>query len=410
MRGGDVDSHLHSTAPSHPDLFDLISRIDSSWDISVKVVAILVVAYAVCRRLGLTEGLDGAVAGGVQALSVRLSARSKIQARWPQVQAKINALLGDKVVLHGLRVSNMPRPIPVDAAEAVLPDLYDKAVLTTAKSIRAAKHFPPMGENLSHGLVLRETGDAEPFDAESDSIKIKRTDYATIEALRQHGRPGTVVTAGAVLYCKETDEILLQLRAAKSATHPDCLHTFGGNYEPFTWVNERDDAFEEPLRHTAIREVGEETGIADIEAKRAAVLIAEQLPLPTCSTGFVQYYYMGVYVSRKQLARIKSNDQEGRVYRFTLEAFRKLIKRGVRVGRDGREHPTAFVPSGLAHVLVWLGLGAPDQTLRCPIEARALATYRDVMHDIEAFLRTNEERLYPRAEGAGSGASHPASR
>jgi len=359
----------------------------------VGIVALFYSLYRGLRWLGLTETLDGFVRGHLLELSARLSARNRIAARWKKVQADLEPLFRERVRLHGLSFRKMPSPFHTDDVQDALPDLYDPEVIALANRIRAEKHFPPRGENLSHGLLIRENGQEDGIDVDVEDVHVKRTDYATIEALRALGRPGVILSAGGVVYCRDTGEILLQRRAMRSATHADCFHTFGGNYEPYTAVNRRDDMADEPLRLTAIREMEEEANLRGLDPGRAPILYAEQLPAAGVSTGFVQYYYLGIHITREASIKVHGNLQEGDVVRFTFPQFAATIKSAVYIGRDGRKHKAVFVPAGLAHILIWLGLGAPDQNLRCPVEKQALATYAAIMSDIHSFMQHNAQAL-----------------
>lgn len=349
------------------------------------VIGVLIVpAYKGLRLLGLTRQVDQLFFNIRQYFENRFDERTQIQARWPGVHAFVNEIWGPVgVKAYGLRFDAMPMPVYADAKDE-LPHILQKGVLTKAADIRARNYFPPKGENLSHGLVV----DDQYQHMDARDFKVVRTDYATICALRELQQDAMIVSAGALLFDSQTRTIFLQKRSQKSHTHPSQLHTFGGNYEPTTGVALRDHREVEPLRFTAIREVDEETRLGAIDPGKAVILVADQLAGFEVSTGFVQFYYLGVDLTKKQIANLRGSAEEGQVIRMSLEDLKSVFKTGHYKDTAHGRQPAHFVPAGAMHILVWLGLGAPDQNLRCPMREEALQAYAEISRDIRSYMAT----------------------
>jgi hypothetical protein len=81
-------------------------------------------------------------------------------------------------------------------------------------------------------------------------------------------------------------------------------------------------------------------------------IIVRRYSEPICvsrevDTGFIQYTYLGVRITKDQLERCEQNP-EGHISRVPFDELSMKLKRD-------RE----WVPSGRALVLMWLSLGAP---------------------------------------------------
>ena len=69
------------------------------------------------------------------------------------------------------------------------------------------------------------------------------------------------------------------------------------------------------------------------------------------STGFIQLVFLGIPVDVEDIDRLKGN-WEGKIERVPFKNLASVLK-----------DPT-WVPSGKAHVLAWIGLGAPNAKKR----------------------------------------------
>lgn len=204
--------------------------------------------------------------------------------------------------------------------------------------------------------------------SETSPIHAKTCDFAVLQALRRQAthnpdarRLRRPLSANAILVCAARREILVHRRDAKSVGFPKRLHTFGGGFkpeerkEPFSIPGDRDS-----LEFCMVREVFEESGI-----------LVKPYGEPVCKseerdTGWIQYVYLGVRVE-KERAKLEPNT-EGQ---------------WVAIGYDelpNKLHSGEWVPSGRAHVLLWLALGAPGAGLMARFNGmRPAAAYRWVL-------------------------------
>ncbi len=167
-------------------------------------------------------------------------------------------------------------------------------------------------------------------------LQLETLDFASICALREQNHLPAVLSASAILVCSETEELILHQRSKEVATHPDHLHIFGGAFNP-----DADLVSGLPkLGATILRELWEET--------------SQQLHLPDASprlltkektSGFLQFCVLGVPVKASQLQHFQGN-WEGDIRRVAFADLPEVLS-----------EPN-WVPSGKAHVLSWLALGA----------------------------------------------------
>jgi len=169
-------------------------------------------------------------------------------------------------------------------------------------------------------------------------LAVRTLDFAGVRALRLEGRRPLVLSAGALLVCSATQEVLLHRRGLNMDKYSSCLHTTGGGYMPPS-SHGRDDGTS--LRATAEREVHEETRLALPPGASPPRLLAQEL-----ATGFIQLLYLGFDLPRAAVERAQPN-WEGHIERVPFSALHAVLLR------------SDWVPSGKAHVLAWLALGAP---------------------------------------------------
>lgn len=171
------------------------------------------------------------------------------------------------------------------------------------------------------------------------SFSFTSTDYAAVCALDKLGRRPTILSASALLYCHDTNELVLHRRSDVSRDYPRCIHTFGGAYVPPGAHGQDYDHLS--LVRTVRRETMEESGIGFEISNVPTLLVGRELRV-----GFVHLALLGVSVSRSTLATAVSN-REGAISLIrTDDLLRRL--------RD-----SDWAPPGKAQVLCWLALGAP---------------------------------------------------
>ncbi len=184
----------------------------------------------------------------------------------------------------------------------------------------------------------------------TDPIEIayKSTDYYTIKALRKNGTLPHIISGCVLVVCAEGRALVLHKRSANSATYPNAMHIFGGAFVGKWRDNHRAYEGDEDIIRTMQREFYEEAGL-DLPKERiekCKMSIAEEL-----TTGFFQVTAIGLNIAKKELEKIRStpnsHHQEGKTVIIGFDDIEQTITSG------------AFVPSGAAQILLWLGLGAP---------------------------------------------------
>lgn len=288
---------------------------------------------------------------------------------FPRVQEAINERFEGRASIWGLRLDGMPEVNRVaDHSDAGAlrrigwPD--PGAVVAAAKYVQAE-------DDATHGLAANELW----RDRGESSIDFISTRYKVVNAARAMGLTPPVISAGGIVFCRSDAAIVLQTRTDHVDTYKGCLYILGGNYEPAGRQHRYDDAGRPALRRTAIREIGEEAGIALTDIGSPPVLVGEEI-----DTGFIQYVYAGIEISNLLGASIDGSD-EGKVRLFTLEEIERIVVDGTYQGVARK-----FVPSGLMMIMAWLGLGAPNQHGERPIRSEALRRYEAMLpHARNAF-------------------------
>ncbi|MDO9365793.1 MAG: hypothetical protein Q7T58_05580 [Methylotenera sp.] len=204
----------------------------------------------------------------------------------------------------------------------------------------ANKHLSKIELNEVHGLVSGWDG------IETTELNVQTTDFAHVQAMRERGERPKILSAGAVLVCPEKRCILVHKRSESSATYPDRLHILGGGYKPPVMYSRIDNPGDRSsLEFTMIREVFEESGLI-LRRYHEPIAVAQEL-----DTGFIQYVYLGVRVTALQYEQLEANS-EGRLLPVGFDELVTKLK-----------DSDIWVPTGRAHILIWLGLGAPGAGL-----------------------------------------------
>lgn len=185
-------------------------------------------------------------------------------------------------------------------------------------------------------LVTEPQWDADPIQFVAQHI-----DYAGVCALRRQGAKPQVLSANALIVCRESRQLLLHERGPTVRTFPSCIHTLGGAYVP---PGPRSvDPDRRGLRSTLEREVHEEAQLALSGSEFPPMMVAKEL-----DTGFVQLAFLGFAAKASALSRLEGN-WEGNPLLISFDAIPGLLL-----------HAPNWVPTGKAHVLAWLALGAPN--------------------------------------------------
>lgn len=220
-----------------------------------------------------------------------------------------------------------------------------------------------------HALALQASGKPDDahlilcsplgLDTGQPRLQAQTIAYAGICALREQGQRPAILSASALLVCRETEQLLLQRRSPELATHPGCLHIIGGACHP-----ELDQlAGQCGLWQTVRREVTEETGITIPEDFPASYSLVKEK-----STGFVQLALPGLDISADQLQGANAN-WEGSLLRVDFRDLPALLQ------------DSAWVPSGKAQLLHWLALAAPAGQLFDGMTAAEL--FRNVLRQAD---------------------------
>jgi len=172
--------------------------------------------------------------------------------------------------------------------------------------------------------------------------RVQTLDFSDVCALRISNLKPEILSSSAVIVCRESEVILLHRRADDVATFPGHIHTLGGAYIPPGVRGV--DADRAGLRSTAHREIHEEAQLALPGDDFPPMMIAKEL-----STGFIQLVFLGFGVTPITLKEIKGN-WEGQPLRLPFERLPAFLL----------EQNHQWVPSGKAHILAWLALGAPN--------------------------------------------------
>lgn len=196
--------------------------------------------------------------------------------------------------------------------------------------------------NERHALAIRWDGSGE-----ARAIGAESCDFAALEAMRKIAKeqnlpPPQPISANALIVCASERKLILHQRSPDSTTYGDKLHTFGGAFKPSQYMAPFDiPGDRNSLEFTMIREVFEEAGII-VRRYAEPICVAQEV-----NTGFIQYVFLGVRITKSQYAHLEENP-EGKVMFLSFDKLPQKLH-----AAEG------WVDSGRAHILLWLGLGAP---------------------------------------------------
>jgi 8-oxo-dGTP pyrophosphatase MutT (NUDIX family) len=218
-------------------------------------------------------------------------------------------------------------------------DLMPRTVLTPEEQTTRATVLPGILRNDPHGMLL----EPPTLLSRSFRLSVQPLDYADLEVLRRRNSHGWIISAGALLVCRTEKVIVLHHRSPHSRTYPDALHIVGGAYiPPGIRPDIEDDGHS--LFATARREVMEETRAAITLDNDPPIIVSEEL-----STRFFQFIIHGAEISSRELSMLRENWEGVNIIAIQFDELEKWLL----------APPLPWVPTGKAHVLAWLALGAP---------------------------------------------------
>ena len=191
--------------------------------------------------------------------------------------------------------------------------------------------------NETHVLLKNYTD----LDSSKVQLEAEYTDFSMILALRDKNIKPEIISAGAVILDNKKEELIVHIRSEKSATYPAHYHILGGAFSPV--VNEYGAMGDRSLSHTVQREIAEESNLTisinDIQSIRYRTFSKE------LATGFIQYEYLGLTVDVNDSL---TGNWEGDILPIKFSEL------------ENKLNTLTWVPSGKAHILAWLALGAPN--------------------------------------------------
>ncbi|GGH07173.1 hypothetical protein GCM10007420_24830 [Glycocaulis albus] len=263
------------------------------------------------------------------------------------VKEELNQVFAGQFEMVGIRhlLPQMEHDGPLELAS----DLIEEA-----EDIR--RH---LARNQMHALLEKE---ASNLDSDPLHLVYRHCDYAAIRALRNHGGKPPIISAGAVVTCSESRQVVLHQRSRFNVdTMKGRLHVFGGAYM-YETSGLGSDAGD--LSFTAAREMFEEAGVFGEPPAKWPALISWEVP-----SGFLQYIYLGVDVPLHQIER-QHGYPEGNVILVDFDELEELLVKG------------KWVDSGRAAILLWLALGAPTAGQQRFGAGKARGIYRRVLRQL----------------------------
>lgn len=183
------------------------------------------------------------------------------------------------------------------------------------------------------------------------------TNYIGVRLLRQFGIKPKIISAGAITISPVEKKLYFQQRGNKVATYKDHFHIMGGNYigQPNLELETTTTKVDKKLTTTIFREIFEESSISlsdrDCETGIYSIGLEDD-------TGFIQVEAHAICLLKKEeileginKASIEAN-WEGGIYGIGFDSLEDFLKYTYKW----------WVPSGFAHVMIWLALDAPFAT------------------------------------------------
>lgn len=254
----------------------------------------------------------------------------------PRIEKYINSRSPEQELIKLYRITSKTPAVRIDG---------DVSLDEETRNLACAKR-KQFSLNEMHALAIQWDGSREAL-----AIGAETCDFAALEAMREIARKRNTplpqpISADALLVCASERKLILHHRNPESATYPSVRHILGGAFKPpqcvppFNIPGDRDS-----LEFTMIREVFEEAGII-VRPYAEPICVAKEV-----NTGFIQYIYLGIRVTKSEFARLRENPEGD----LDLLSFDNLPKK-LHLAQE-------WCDSGRAHVLLWLSLGAPGAGL-----------------------------------------------
>lgn len=181
--------------------------------------------------------------------------------------------------------------------------------------------------------------DQPEWRCDPPQLRAQVLDFGAVCALRKEDLRPPIFSSSAVIVCRKAKVLLLHERGKNIDTFPEYIHTLGGAYIP---PGVGVDSDRSGLRSTVEREVHEEAQITLSGDDFPPMMMAREI-----RTGFIQLVFLGFGVKPTTLTRLEGN-WEGKPLRIPFAQLPALLQ------------APKWVPTGKAHVLAWLALGAPN--------------------------------------------------
>lgn len=194
--------------------------------------------------------------------------------------------------------------------------------------------------------------------------------YSEIKALREQNKKVAMYTANGVIFCEETNSILLHRRSTElSDDHKGTIHIFGGAFMPpnFGQPGDIDGAI-----GCLVREIQEETGFTFELSDETPTITLDEF-----SIDFIHTAFLGISISKKVKERPKKHrdSNEGHVIEVKFDDLEKCL-------RDIK----SWTPAGWIDVVYWLALDTPNLRNKLKFSGK---TGRELADDLLDFVEDN---------------------
>lgn len=257
-----------------------------------------------------------------------------------------------KFTLYSIQ-STLPEPIhkgewPFDNIQM---NEYERQVLKYEEEDKTNKDLT----NEPHALMRFDEKYYAKADFKGiDKLSYYSTNYIGVRTLRNLGYKPKIISAGAITISTVEKKLYFQQRGDKVATYKDHFHIMGGNYigKPNDGLRVTTSKVDKRLSYTIFREIFEESSISisprDCETGIYSIGIEDD-------TGFIQVEAHAINLLSKEdliegrhKVEIDAN-WEGGIYGVGFDSLEDFLKYTYKW----------WVPSGFAHVMIWLALDAP---------------------------------------------------
>lgn len=189
-------------------------------------------------------------------------------------------------------------------------------------------------------LLLKEHSD---LSIENIKLYVETAKFDVIRSLRKKDIKPSILSAGGVLIDPEKKLLIVHSRSLESDTYPGFYHILGGAVLGKEF--EKSSTYDHKISDTVKREINEET-----ESKIENVKLSNvkyRTYSKELKTGFIQFEYLGIVCNIASDLSDFNGNWEGDIQVIKFEEIENSL---INLN---------WVPSGKAHILVWMALGAP---------------------------------------------------